>query len=291
MEINQLRVWHWALIGILVGALFAFSYGSVEWGKTDQSVTSVDFQSMLLNVEPRANNMPVLQDIVVYQEKEKQRLVRYLGMRRVQGQTTATMDARYFYAATPYKVEYSNGTKYDRKNPAPDIMTYLAAVQKANSKFTYKYRWWMEGMTWYGICMGAGLVLIGGVWPLTIRLLVGAGLSPEPESEYDKKWRTHKASKGSADPVATSGASIAEMDQLDQLNSSLEQSVAAGGVAMTEKKEPDKAQEKAMEAGVRKLIIAPLEKAPEPINPEEPKDYQGEFYPVARPHEKKNEKK
>lgn len=292
MELASLKVWHWAIIGVLAGALFAFVFSSVEWGKTDQSATSADFQRQLLDVERRANNAPVIQDIVIFPERDGERIVRYSAMMRIQGKPEAEMTSRYFRAKSPYQVAYAHKTPYNLKSSAPDVMTYLAAVQTANPTFTYTYQWWLETKVWYPLCMGAGLVLIGGIWPIIIRLMIGTGLAPKPqESEYDKRWRDHKPSSEPMPVLAVNGPTDADAQQLEELNSTLEKSIAAGGMALTAAKTPDQAEEKKSDAAIRKLVETPLEQPKAPLNPEEPKDFRGEFYPVARPHEKKDEKK
>jgi hypothetical protein len=171
---------------------------------------------------------------------------------------------------------------------------FLATLQKkfpttpeSHRDLNFRYAWWEEPKTMMAMYGAGGFVVIGVLWPTLIALLMGAGLVKRPEpQEYDLS-----RFKGGADPKPESKAAVTEADrnELAELNAKLEAGVADMVQGSTA---PDIDHDAEQAAVVKKLetrLLDAAEVASE-NHPDEPKEYQGEFYPVAKPGVHKHDK-
>lgn len=143
---------------------------------------------------------------------------------------------------------------------------------------------WQKPANAWLTAMGASVLLIGVTWPMVIRMLVRMGFGV-PEDELGVDLSKVKSS-ARPEPVRA-GVTDADLSDLDSLNARLEANVA--GMLMSQDELDDAEERRAEEAVVRKLEAQRLESQQANAKPEEPKDYKGEFYPVARPAGKKDD--
>ena len=119
-----------------------------------------------------------------------------------------------------------------------------------------------------------GVLLMGGLWPSVVAVLVGAGFGQRREKEtYDlSRFGGGEEEAGESRP----GVTAQDMDDLAKLNASLESSIGpgqGGGGDNGESAEPAKPV---------RTLLADERPAAVSREEEEEKDYQGEWYPVAR---------
>jgi len=183
-------------------------------------------------------------------------------------------------------------------NPADGhtVSDFLLAVDNFNKEqqgasaipISIHYHWWESSKFGYETWMIGTFLIVGVIWPTLLGVMVRGGLGKMTPEEYDLS-----RFKGGTDPATMPKASTAavtqsDMDKLRDLEAALAENLKAGATATAPT--PEKSPEPAPE--VKKLAGGPAEAtAPPPTVPDEPRDYQGEFYPVVKPHGQPDEKK
>jgi hypothetical protein len=165
---------------------------------------------------------------------------------------------------------------------------FLNARDGANAiPLTFHYRWWESQKYGFEIWMAGTFLIVGVLWPTLLTVMIKGGLGKMTAGEYDlSRFRggpEPEAPKPATAPVATA-ADEARLRELEEsLTASLKAGAAAAPVAET-------ATAVAAPPEVKKLTGGPAEAAQAPKPVEEAKDYDGEFYPVAHPNKKPDEK-
>lgn len=294
MRIEDLKRWHWIVIGALAGLLLAYVYSGMEPTDPGRSVAAADFRRAAVNLSrnPATDGYPLVRKVVVYPPEMGAygKLVHRVHF-----------ELLHYDQADPTKWQYRPShmkaeVPFDRSNPNANntVLDFLAEAKKQNPKLDYRPAWEREPRNMYLLFSLGGVILIGGIWPTIINLLVGRGFGkrsePKPEMDLSRYRRTDARAEDEALGLVKDKKDVTDEDraQLETMVRSLEKSVGTGGVGGgTVVDEPHK------HAEVRKLEARPLDE-PRPVAPveEEPKEYVGEYYPVARPHHHPdNEKK
>jgi hypothetical protein len=252
-------------------------------------LSTVDFQRAARQVSrnPATEGMPLLRNIVVYPPEQG---AYGKPVHRVH------FDLLHFAADDPTKWEYRPSHLKaevpfvrDGSNPENTVIDFLEAAKADNDKLSYRLAWERQGGMMYAMSVGGGVLIIGGIWPTIINLMVGAGLGKrgEKKPDYDLNKFKMSAEEEAAMLGATAASKTVTQEDHDKLKSmvdDLERAIGPGrggerGAAVdgTSHDEP-----------VRKLDGKPLETAATTQAEDEPKDYKGEYYPVARSTRKKD---
>jgi hypothetical protein len=281
MAIEDLKRWHWVVIGVVVGALMGLGqvYGGNEPWANLPSIGQQEFEEGLrarprdgaavfenITVYPGAGGEP---DLVVVDRRMDWGL--FAGLRA----GPAGSDARqiryvqhFIRARRPFKPFAPIAGAVARPN-------YTVRDYLNDAHVNFRYAWWKEPKTLIALWTVGSTVLIGGVWPTVLNLLVGAGFGRRQPKEPDYDLGRFKSEPGPAGPAATTpdGAALEEHVRKleEELAGSLSAGVSAAGQDQANESKPAPA-----------LLAAPVE-APAAAGDED-KEYQGEFYPVARPH-------
>ncbi len=168
-----------------------------------------------------------------------------------------------------------------------DARSFMAYLQKQHSSaaLTYKFAWWE--IPKYTVSMYAlgGLVLIGGVFSTVVSLISGAGFGIQKKVEDDYDLSRFKPAPKPAEKTK------AEVDQaaLAELNAKMEENVADMliGKSITQQEEEEEEAH-----AIKQLQTQTMDatETPQEREAREAKEYQGEFYPVAKPTVHKDEK-
>jgi len=293
MPIEDLKRWHWALIGCVVGLVLGFGqvYGGNEPATDLPSMGQQEFEEGL-RATPR-DGLPVLDNVTVYPGSAGEPDLVTMDLRADWGLYARIRDAQSGTArANTRQVKYVQHRFYARKPfkpliPVPGaaavpgatytVRDYLKDLSKteAGAAAKYRYAWWREPAKRVALWTAGSTLLIGGVWPTVLNLLTGAGFGRraprDPNYDLDRFKSESDAGKSDA-PTADAGAVD---DHVRKLEEELAKGLAAG-VGAAGRDQPAQPQP------VKPLVAAPLE-APAAAGDED-KEYQGEFYPVVKPH-------
>jgi hypothetical protein len=296
MGLEDLKRWHWAGIGLVVGLAFGgvrVFYGpDLDSGVVRRLNTARQFERGLIQ-PPNARDK--INDVVVYPADAEGRVWMTFTQVRQTNKRIDPADPNSPLEGIVDRVRYDVPEPYKPQVvPLADgrsdltVREYLNGLQQQFPDAQIKYRYAWEAvpantMLLYG---GAGLVLIGGVWPSVIGLLTGAGIWG-PRSRKAAGYDLDRFATG-AEPAAPSAAALSEAERLrqqqemeDALLAKLDGFGADGAPASGSIDE---------DAEVRPLTAGASEPTRDPRKPaKDDKSYQGDFYPVARPGGKKDE--
>ncbi|HEY0010036.1 MAG TPA: hypothetical protein VGB55_15015 [Tepidisphaeraceae bacterium] len=299
MSLQKLRVWQWCIIGAVLGAAVAFVWTSEN--VEDLTVPNRELSAFLRGINQRTDtNQPIYTDIRIDPVKldQSQKPIQSVTFSELMKhkETGQWEPVRKWRTMAPIPVLARSPNKDYR------LSDYLAERKKDIPELSYTYNWWKisnvpagyadrELHFWqrpnyaWPIAIAAGVVLIGIIWPIIIRLLVKAGLGypEEPKDAFDLS----QVAVTSAGVEAPKTVSAAESQKLADLNAQLEENVAG---MMIQDEQADEAEERRQEeAVIRKLEGKRLEaQASANANDGKDKDFKGEYYPVARPIVKKD---
>lgn len=191
---------------------------------------------------------------------------------------------RQFIAEIPFVPPGSQGTQVD---PTMTVARYLDELQKRYSFVSYSNGWWTAKPASYALWTIGSVVVIGGLWPVVINAMIGAGMgrkrdAGEPAFKLSKyKSTSHASTPAPAKPKVTAD----DEKRLHEMTDKLEHDLAGAGLAMTQ---AAPAAAAATPAGVRKLEGGPLETASLAPNPDADDEIEvkGEYYPVLIHHKK-----
>ena len=284
MAIDDLKRWHWVVIGAVLGALIALAQvlGGNEPSANLPSVGRLEFEEDL-RAKPR-DGSPVMENITVHPGPRGEPDLVTFDRRTDWGRFGTRNDGtarqiRYLphriYLPRPFKpMMPAPGAKAGNDYTVRDYLRDLARTEPAG-QVAYRYAWWKEPKTAFALWTAGGVLIIGGVWPTVLQFLVGAGFGRRAPKDPDYDLNRFHAGPDQAKQDAAVVDPHAVEDHVRQLEEELARNLsatAAGGFA------PDGAAKQP----VKPLVSAPVE-APAPQG-DERKEYQGEFYPVVKPH-------
>jgi hypothetical protein len=294
MPIEDLKRWHWALIGCVVGLVLGFGqvYGGNEPATDLPSIGQQEFEEAL-RATPR-DGLPVLDNVTVYPgsagEPDLVTMDRrtdwglYARIRDAESGTARanTRQVKYvqhrFYARKPFKplvpvpgaAPVAGGATYTVRDYVHDL-----SKTEAGAAVRYRFAWWRRPATLVGLWAAGSTLLIGGVWPTVLNLLTGAGFGRRTpkDPDYDLSRFKSEPDAGKSESPAADAAAVE--DHVRRLEEELARGLTAGVGAAGRDHPPQPPP-------VKPLVAAPLE-VPAPAGDED-KEYQGEFYPVVKPH-------
>jgi hypothetical protein len=272
MGIESIKQWQWAGIGLLVGlgvATVRVQTGASAPLDDRPGILLHQFVGML-SVHG-ADDQPAVRALTIYPELDGKVFV---TGELARGADSPSPTFRPFQLNTPVPFKIPFGP--DAPSANYTVRDHLA---QNHPDVKYRYAWWASDRAQYALWTGGSLLVIGGLWPLLLRLLVGAGYGkPLADPAYDLDRFGH-----GSDPTAPPPADLtpAEAAQLEAAARSLETTLASAGPAPAGRvPAPDK------DSPVVALSNIPLEPVPTADDVRDPKEYKGQFYPVAMPVQK-----
>lgn len=265
MDLVSLKYWHWIVIGVVIGSLCGLSWSQAE-PDLPQTGRLDDFKARVGQVGeaeatkglPRFRNIRVLPGEIDPSNRQVFPVTfDRLGVNR---EGRAVYQPQVIYATTPF-------------DGGATIQRYLE-----NRKIPFDDRTQVgPGQTVaYGAAGGA--VAIGLIWPTILRLLLGAGFArPEPRVRLPRSRSTAKRkTKRSWWPFGDRGVTVVRPATPDPTTR-----------AATPITEADTAM--LFQRGQKSTASDPTAAPFAGPASDEPKEYAGEWYPVARPHAEKHE--
>jgi hypothetical protein len=303
MQIEDLKRWHWALIGLVLGLAFSYVWQDhdvvgdryYQLGEIKQRVFEREAQS-----KSGESGQPILQNVRVeppvhdYQGEIRQIVVGQ-RLRFDPKNQKEVLVPFYYYASVPYKPMIpAPGESSLPKDAA--VLDYLAAAKTRNPALRYRFAWELQDNWFTSLWAVGGLVVVGGIWPTILNLLLGMGFgrprkSAEAKSDAEYLSRFGKGKKVPPKVSAPTGPTEEDRAQLDQMNQSMEAQLAAAGVFATQPAAPVETAEPKLATSapaVVQLSATPAAPRPEERQPGETEEEfrkrfaGGEFYPVSR---------
>jgi hypothetical protein len=275
MGIRELKRWQWASIGLIVGSLLALGRPPADPTLGLRSAVPAQFEPELFRA-PLRTGATFVANITVYPPVGGAYMVRF-------DQLTPSKDAagwRYVRWCMDAGAIY---TSHSDPSAAPEtIVAFLKRTSKKHPHVTYRYAWWVEPRWWFALWGGAGVALVGGIWPLALGLLVGrAGpLEKDPHAVEPLEPGT-----GATNAVAPATLSESDMANLSELHQHLEASLDGFGADSVNPIPAPPAHEPL----VKKLDGAAASHEVAEHAERAKREYRGEYYPVAHdtrsPHE------
>jgi prepilin-type N-terminal cleavage/methylation domain-containing protein len=286
MKIESIKRCHWMIIGVVIGIAIAYGQfsllGEKHIGLGVGKMTQIEFERELR--APPVAGLATFKEIRIYPRHEHDRV----ELQRLQFSTTgAKYSPAFFIADRPY-VPRGKDTP---PHPRYSVRDLMAGTMPRDQLATVKYAWWQARAP--RIIMGsvAGLAVVGGLWPMLLRMLVSAGYRRGGKKSFEAKPE-RVASNAAPIQVAAKAANIASLEHLRELEEEMMRNLRSKTAdAPTEQPAPATTPSK---PEVRKLEGDDHVKPP--THTDEDHLYRGEFYPVDRahhpdPHEKPSAKK
>lgn len=261
MGIQSLKTWHWAVIEAAAGGLLGWG---VLLARGERRVGGAGFISQVQFERglrlPAVMGKARLGHIIVHPGEPVDRVT----LERLNPETMR-YEATEFAAPRPYR-PLGGGQTY------ASVSDYLAKVAAENTAITVRYAWWDAPVVLILLWAVGGIAVIGGVWPVVLRRLVGAGLGRE-EEPYDLDRFDHRP-----EPATKKAIGDEERERLAELEAEMLAGLQPSTVA-----EPA-AQNAASPAPPRELASVPVEPVAQAAG--QGKEYDGQYYPVEKhaPH-------
>lgn len=262
MSVQSLKRWHWVVVGAIVGlavAIAKLASGPDGLIGGEGFISQAEFERGLRS--PPMGDRPVLKDVTVHPSS----LIDLLSMQQLK--LTPKRDGWVyqnvkFAAPRPYK-PLQGGTE------STSVQDFLAERAKSNPATTWRYAWWDEPKGAIPLWTVSGMIVIGGIWPSLILLMGGTLGASSPHIDYDlDQFKPEEKPAPPGEPSAEDQARLRELEE------AMQRDLQAGA---TTSPQPTAAEP----AAIKELSNAPLQPAMS-TGPEEKKDYEGEYYPVAR---------
>ena len=267
MNLQALKPSHWVVAGMAAGLVW--SAGQLLRASNEPIggagfIGQAEFEHWV-RATPRLGS-PWIADVIVHPRTGPVDLVTF---RRLLPDSHR-YDAESLAAPKPY-VPLRIGPS---SRPVYSVREYLAG---AAPSLRARYAWWDEPRWIVLIWTTASVVLIGGVWPVVMRILAGAGSERKEKEEYDLDRFHHGREPADKHGRGTTRNGRKKLEELEA--EMLAALTAAGPEAVIEDPKPETRNIKLQ------LTDKPLEPVAAP-SAEAQNEYAGEFYPVAKkaPH-------
>ena len=281
MQLQDLKRWQWMIFAVIVGLALSYVWSNWDCGEQFPTITQPDFERGIVGHYPQ---LGYVTDVTVLpRTRADVQGVVCAMLSRTNDPKLMKYQPVVLHAPFPYTTLQgkSFGTVRD----------YLASVEQQNASVHFHYAWYRERWAVYTLWMAASVLLVGGIFPSVISLMTGGGLNLSMQFEHKPKAKNDdydldRFGKGSwrgDRRDGARGASDADMDELRRLDAEMEKRLGSGAHASG-----GAAASSEGDAGVRKLDGGPLDIAAAD-QPQEQREYEGEFYPVAKTVHKKEE--
>jgi hypothetical protein len=301
MGIEDLKRWHWCVIGLFVGAIAAtisLYSGPGEPSGSDHVGPQVLEEQLLQRKDPSRRMVADIRNVRLHPasgmpvpgaaQAENDYVTYDVLLRRYDNPVKCDVAHRtmILQVQTKHKSIAGNLDGLTAREYLQKLKEKLATLDKTKfplaATFNYKFSWIETPRGAYPVYTLGGFVLIGLIWPSVVGFLISAGFGrgKTADDEYDlSKYRSGAGAKTAAERNRAT-VTDADLDQLARLEAELEAKLKSGevGAAAAGDAKP------AAKPAVRVLSAGPLEAPKESaIKPHEVKGFgadQGDYYPT-----------
>jgi prepilin-type N-terminal cleavage/methylation domain-containing protein/prepilin-type processing-associated H-X9-DG protein len=264
MHLGDLKRWQWAIVGLLAGLAAGFAFTLSQAQRDSVMRRPLSAEQFVAGLNAPQGLPGSVHDLVIGPAEDGGNLVTGEVLLRGEDRPFA------FYATRPFVA-------------APDVhansvLDYVTSIKQTGRDIIYRNPWWQA--TWIVLTVSAlaGLAVIGGVWPTIINLILLGSLH-RPAQAKDAYDLERFVAEPPTPPVEKKRLTRADEDRLCEIEKQIESSLSQNSVPAAVP-----AASSAIADNVVKLSSGPLQ-ASAPQLAQDPKEYQGEFYPVVKPHE------
>ncbi len=279
MRFEDLRRWHWIVIGLMVGLAMGYLHADVEPPANHRSMKQSKFEQEI--ARRPVSGYPMIRNVIIYPavptgvESANRLVPSWIAWMRFQYREPTP--SKENPNAWTYQTWWCESDASATKEARPAVLARLDELAKDRPHMQYRYCWWSRPAASYAVWAVGSVGMIGGIWPSLVNMLVGAGMGMKSERKPKNRWwkRDKKtaqvrsesieiAADGTSVPASPVKAAEPEMD--------LEQEVAR------------------LLSGKKSALPLPAEKlTPVSEKPKEKKEYGGQYWPsVAHAGKKKN---
>ncbi|HEY4312828.1 MAG TPA: hypothetical protein VGN12_25485 [Pirellulales bacterium] len=264
---RNVKATRWMLWGICIGVLLSLMRMTDEPEESGQFVRMLE-SSRFFRSWPRrtSSGMPIVRNVLVYPKSD--------GHYCLTGDILESLsDGRSCYMPfqlrLPALIDIGDGSSVT-------LSEYAKYLEREDRPVKYTVAWWTTPAMVWVLWTGGSILIIGVIFPAILRLLYSVPATEEPETAYDLE----RFSLGNDAPqtVGPEKPTEQEIAKLDATIRQLEARVQPIG--------PSGTHDKTALGAPPSLAVVPLSGYEEPIVAVEPdvrpRDYQGEYYPVAR---------
>jgi len=255
MSLQNVKRWHWVLIGLLVGSgicLGRLILGGL--GSTSVGMGQDEFERLLAS-SSAYGKYPALEEINVIPAADGSGF-------EYRTEWLALRERQY----RPINASLSANVNVNRAEFT--VRDFLASAAARDPHIRYRYAWERDMRFALPAWALGGALLLGGVWPWALGVMLGAGLG-RPDPEYDLSRFAPEAPHNDA----KTELSPHERQRLAALEAEMEARL----------RESESPASDAQRASAPPPAAVPLSDTPLEIPPprvEAPKHYDGEFYPT-----------
>ncbi len=310
MHLEDLKFWHWTIIGLLAGALFgAVKLSQGPWFDKE-GIETLDQPTFDLEAAGSQAGLRRDRQLVQRYNGDEPLLRNLVVHAPVMGEPTHSywVTGEYHRIYEDHKkpgdlsspvVTWGEWVTFKYRAPAPyraaegapgryaTVAAFLSAAEKkAPHPIPYRFAWWEQSMPTIVLPTISGILIIGIAWPLTLGLMQGAGLARAPSAGtvLPKNRNLSGAKKAPKDHSA-------DDKKLAELNAQMDKALAGFGANTVTAVSKDSTEDAAAAApaGPKKLPGAAPPAAATPAKTKEQRelDYNREFYPIVRDGHKK----
>ncbi len=269
MSLQNVKRWHWVLIGLLVGSgiclgrLILGGLGSTSVGMGQDEFERLLASSSAYGKYPALEEINVIPVDDVYWVRAQRRYPAADGSGfEYRTEWLALRERQY----RPINASLSANVNVNRAEFT--VRDFLASAAARDPHIRYRYAWERDMRFALPAWALGGALLLGGVWPWALGVMLGAGLG-RPDPEYDLSRFAPEAPHNDA----KTELSPHERQRLAALEAEMEARL----------RESESPASDAQRASAPPPAAVPLSDTPLEIPPprvEAPKHYDGEFYPT-----------
>lgn len=301
MAIDDLKRWHWCVVGILAGCAVA---GAMLWAgpgepRDSKHIAPTAFENQVIRRLDHATGRAVagIEKVAIHPADKlplrggmaETEYVSYVAL-LVKKDKPGLADPVPHYLVMQHQNARDRSllgdiSKMDVREYLAKLNEYIGKLDKTRypkvEPIAYKFRWLDTPKGAFAVYPAGGLIVIGLIWPTIVNFLVGAGFGRgrRAKAEYDlSRFKGGKPEPQRAKPVVTD----ADMDQLARLEAELEAKLKAGA-------EDDDVPAASPAPAAPTPVVPVLNAGPAPVvkeapkAPEKPKGFgadQGDYYPT-----------